>query len=129
MVLWKRAHVPTPDIPKANDEHGWHKCDGKQQPLWTEEEEELTLPEAVINDITAESDSIKGQEPNVPSNYDSDTDFYDHENDSDSGENEYIWKFLYPCILKDVYVLVLMKKLQATLVNPLSLCFTRLFSC
>ena len=87
----------------------------------------MTLPEAVINDITAESDSIKGQEPNVPSNYDSDTDFYDYENDSDSGENEYIWKFLYPCILKDVFVLVLMKKLQATLVNPLSLCFSNFF--
>ena len=28
-VIWKREHVPTPDIPKANDRHGWHECDGK----------------------------------------------------------------------------------------------------
>ena len=54
-VIWKRGHVPTPDTPKANDGHGWHECDGKLRPLWTEEEEDLTLPGAVINDSIAES--------------------------------------------------------------------------
>ena len=92
-VIWKREHVPFPDIPKANDRHGWHECDGKLQPLWTEKEEELTLPEAVINNIIAESDSIEGEEPNVPRYYDSDTDFYDSENDSDSEEDKCVQEF------------------------------------
>ena len=39
----------------------------------------MTLPDAVINNIIAKSDSIEGQEPNVSCNYDSDTDFYDYE--------------------------------------------------
>ena len=114
-AIWKRAHVPAPDIPEANDGHGRHVCDGTLQPLWTEEEVELTLLEAVINDIIIESDSTEDQESNVPSDYDSDTDFYDYENDSGSEEDEYVWEFRYPCILKDVYVLVLMKNLQETL--------------
>ena len=53
----------------------------------------MTLLEAAINDIIAESDSIEGQEINVPSNHDSDTDFYDSENDSDSEEDRYVWEF------------------------------------
>ena len=92
-TIWKRAHVPAPDIPEANDGNGWHVCDGTLQPLWTEEDEKLTLPEAVINDIIAESDSIEGRESNVPSDYDSDTDFYDYENDTGSEEDEYVWEF------------------------------------
>ena len=92
-TIWKRAHDPAPDIPEANDGHGWYVCDGILQPLQTEEEEELTLPKNVINDIIAESDSIDGQESNVPSDYDSDTDFYDYENDTGSEEDEYVWEF------------------------------------
>ena len=66
--------------------------------------------------IALQSDSIEEQESNVPSDYDSDTDFYDYENDSGSEEDEYVWELRCPCILKDVYVLVLMKKkLQANL--------------
>ena len=53
----------------------------------------MTLLEAVIDDIIAESDSIEGQELNVHSNHNSDTDFYDSENDSDSEEDRYVWEF------------------------------------
>ena len=69
-----------------------------------------------ISNFIAESDSIESQESNNPSDYDSDTDLYDYENDTGSEEDEYVWEVCYPCILKDVYVLELMeKKLQATL--------------
>ena len=83
-AILKGTHVPAPYIPKSNDGNGWNECNETPQPLWTEEEEELGLPEAVINGIIAKSDSIKGQESNVPSNYDSHTDFYDNGNDSGS---------------------------------------------
>ena len=89
----RRAHASAQDIPEANDGHGWHECDGTLQLLWTEEEEELTLPVAVIIDIIAESDFNGGQESNIPSDYDSDTDFDGNENDLSSKEDEYVWKF------------------------------------
>ena len=57
-----------------------------------------------ISNFIAESDSSEGQESNVLSDYDSNTDFYDYENDTASEEDEYVWEFWYPCILKDVYV-------------------------
>ena len=78
----RHAHASAPDIPEANDGHGWHECDGTLQLLWTEEEEELTLLVAVIIDIIAESDFNGGQESNIPSDYDSDTDFDGNENDT-----------------------------------------------
>ena len=86
----RHAHASAPDIPEAND---GHECDGTLQPLWTEEEEELTLPVAVIIDIIAESDFNGGQESNIISDYDSDTDFDGNENDLSSKEDEYVWKF------------------------------------
>ena len=57
-----------PYIPDASSGHGWHLCNGTLQPLWTEEEEELTLPDSVINDIIAETDAAENTESNVPDN-------------------------------------------------------------
>ena len=55
-AIWKRSHVPNADIPNASEGHGWHVSDGILQPLWTDEVEELTLPESVIDDLVRESE-------------------------------------------------------------------------
>jgi len=33
--IWKRAHIPKPDIPDPTKGHGWTVDDGKIQPKWT----------------------------------------------------------------------------------------------
>ena len=86
-AIWKRAHAPTPDIPKPNEGHGWHLSKGMLQPLWTEEEEELQLPESIIDDSTRETQSTDDEDSeNIDKNSD-DTDIYDFE--SDAEEDEY----------------------------------------
>ena len=98
VAIWKRAHVPAPYIPEASSGHGWHLCDGTLQPLWTEEEEELTLPDSVINDLIAETDMTESPESYITDNKndsDDDTDFYYDEQDSDSEvDDDDIWQDL-----------------------------------
>ena len=31
---WKHAHIPTYELPKAEDDHGWMKMDGFLEPVW-----------------------------------------------------------------------------------------------
>lgn len=58
--IWKRAHIPNPDTPKAFDGHGWKMEDGLLQPIWYAG---LMLPQALADialdtiDTTAEEDS------------------------------------------------------------------------
>ena len=81
-------------MPEAKSGHGWHLCDGTLQPLWTEEEEELTLPDSVINDIITETETAENPESNVHDNENDsndDTDFYYDENDTDSEDVDDIW--------------------------------------
>ena len=40
-----------PHIPNPTEGHGWVINNGSLEPLWTEEEEELTLPQTVIDDL------------------------------------------------------------------------------
>ena len=54
-AIWKRALLPSPDIPNPFEGHGWHISEGELQPLWTDEEEELILPDDVIEDILIEN--------------------------------------------------------------------------
>ena len=87
VTIWKRAHVPAPYIPEVSSGYGWLLCDGTLQPLWTEGEEELTLPDSVINDLIAETAQAEIPESNVPDNENDsndDTDFYYDEQDTDS---------------------------------------------
>ena len=53
VAIWKCADIPQPDIPPPTDGHLWLMHSGVLEPLWTEEEEELTLPQAVIDDLLA----------------------------------------------------------------------------
>ena len=32
--IWKRSHIPNPDIPLASDGHGWTLVNSKLEPLW-----------------------------------------------------------------------------------------------
>ena len=92
--IWKRAHAPDPYIPDASSGHGWHLCNGTLQPLWTEEEEELTLPDSVINDIIAETDAAENTESNVPDNENDsndDTDFYYNEHTDSEEDDDDVW--------------------------------------
>ena len=47
-AIWKRALLPSPGIPNPFEGHGWHISEGELQPLWTDEEEDLILPDDVI---------------------------------------------------------------------------------
>ena len=38
VAIWKRAHVPEPDLPGATMGHGWTLVDGILEPLWYEGE-------------------------------------------------------------------------------------------
>jgi len=51
VAIWKRSDQPVPDIPQPTEGHGWTMKNGVLEPLRTEEEEELTLPQAVIDDL------------------------------------------------------------------------------
>ena len=33
---WKHAHIPTYELPKAEDDHGWMKMDGFLEPVWSQ---------------------------------------------------------------------------------------------
>ena len=44
VAIWKRAHEPTPEIPDPLSGHRWVKQDEMLVPVWTKEEDELTLP-------------------------------------------------------------------------------------
>ena len=46
-----RADQPVPDIPEPTHGHGWVRNNGILEPLWTEEEEELVLPQDVIDGL------------------------------------------------------------------------------
>ena len=51
VVIWKHGDQPMPHIPNPTEGHGWVVNNGSLEPLWTEEVEELTLPQSVIEDL------------------------------------------------------------------------------
>ena len=51
VAIWKHGDQPMPHIPNPTEGHGWVINNGSLEPLWTEEEEELTLPQTVIDDL------------------------------------------------------------------------------
>ena len=51
ITIWKHSDQPVPDISQPTAGHGWTMKNGVLEPLRTEEEEELTLPQAVIDDL------------------------------------------------------------------------------
>jgi hypothetical protein len=53
-AIWKRAHIPVPEVPSPTDGHGWVMNDGVLEPLWTAKEEELVLPQPIIDGLTDE---------------------------------------------------------------------------
>ena len=53
------------------------------QPLWTEEEEELQLPESIIDDSIRETQSTDDED----SENSDDTDIYDFESDAEEDDN------------------------------------------
>ena len=52
VAIWKKAHIPNPDVPDATE--GWGNRNGCLQPLWTENEDELVLPDSVVQDLLQE---------------------------------------------------------------------------
>lgn len=44
--IWKNSHIPKPNIPAANDGHGWILVEGKLEPLWYADD---ALPQSLIN--------------------------------------------------------------------------------
>lgn len=66
VAIWKNSHVANPDVPAANDGHGWTLVEGKLEPLWFDDD---ALPQALIN--------IR-QEP-TDDNIDDDDDDSDHD--------------------------------------------------
>ena len=55
VAIWKLADIPCPDVPDPTTGHGWKKDDGVLLPVWTKEEDELVLPQAVIDDIASDA--------------------------------------------------------------------------
>ena len=53
--IWKRSHEATPDVPLPQHGQGWQVQDGVLQPIWTQEEEELVLPQDVIDELLNEN--------------------------------------------------------------------------
>ena len=52
MTIWKRGDQPVPDIPNPTEGYGWVLNNDILEPLWTEEEEEeLALPQTVIDKV------------------------------------------------------------------------------
>ena len=51
MTIWKHGDQPVPDIPNPTEGYGWILNNGILEPLWTEEEEELALPQTVIDKV------------------------------------------------------------------------------
>jgi len=51
VAIWKRSDQPVPDIPQPIEGRGWTMKNGVLEPLWTEEEEELTLPQDAIDNL------------------------------------------------------------------------------
>ena len=51
VTIWKRGDQPVPDIPNPTEGYGWILNNGILEPLWTEEEEELALPQTVIDKV------------------------------------------------------------------------------
>ena len=49
VAIWKRALEPMPEVPAANNGHGWIAIDGILEPLWSTEGEELILPTALVD--------------------------------------------------------------------------------
>ena len=80
-AIWKRAHESHPDVPDAADGHGWEWRDGFLQPLWTAEEEELVLPDAVIQELFDEQIEEDDQEQQQ-----------DHDITCESGEDVSDWE-------------------------------------
>jgi hypothetical protein len=36
MGIWKRSHIPEPDVPLPHTGHGWTQTDDHLEPLWYE---------------------------------------------------------------------------------------------
>jgi len=51
VAIWKRSDQPVTDIPLPTEGHGWTMKNEVLEPLWAEEEEELSLPQDVIDDL------------------------------------------------------------------------------
>ena len=54
VAIWKRAHIPNPDVLDAAEGHGWGNREGCLQPLWAENEDEWVLLDSVVQDLLQE---------------------------------------------------------------------------
>ena len=79
-AIWKRAYVALQDVPDQACGHGWDIKGGAIQPLWTEEEDELTLPQSVIDDLLGEEQTDSDDEDSPPPDF-ADFDFNEYDED------------------------------------------------
>ena len=85
VAIWKRSHVPKPDVPVPNESHGWTLVDGKLEPLWFDG---TAIPKELFNiqdkscdsndddgdDEEEEKEQEEEEENDFLLNYDSDDD-------------------------------------------------------
>jgi len=51
VAIWKRSDQPVPEIPQTIEGHGWTMKNEVLEPLWAEEEEQLSLSHDVTDDL------------------------------------------------------------------------------
>ena len=51
VAIWKRSEQPVPDIPQPTEGHRWTMKNEVLEPSWAEEEDELSLPQDIIDDL------------------------------------------------------------------------------
>ena len=75
VAIWKRGHIPKPEIPHPTEDHGWMMSDGRLEARWFKG---TALPASLadILEKTAEDETAE------------DSDSSDDDYDSDSGDNE-----------------------------------------
>ena len=78
VAIWKRSHVPKPDVPVANESHGWTLVDGKLEPLWFDGS---ALPKELIN--------IQDQPRDISDDDEEEDDDDDDENEEDDAFSQY----------------------------------------
>ena len=79
--IWKRAHIPKPDIPDPTKGHGWTVEDGQIRPKWTGKNVLPTELVDILETLNQEEEENEDEEDNEKGHSDSAS-----ESDDDSSE-------------------------------------------
>lgn len=84
VAIWKRGHIPKPEIPHPADDHGWMMSDGRLEPRWFKGKA-LPASLADIFEKTTEEETAEDSDSS-DDDFDSDGDICDNESDGSDSE-------------------------------------------